>query len=262
MVLQFLCPNGHKVHCSEDRAGQPAKCPRCGVKFRIPTLEEINQAELGPTAPGSSVAAGSASGLGRPASGVNLGAATGPDQIEFLCPNDHLLHGPASLQGRPGQCPQCGSRFRIPTYPDATQAEPQVAKATGPSRPSPDSDSSRPVAAEAPNEGPSSSAKRDSSVLSYAIQELAVPTTPLAESHPVAQLLQRLWAYKSQGATVEIRYGEGHRLTPDHWVKSLGSATHAVFAVLESNGSYTLTAVPWESIHVILARNVKRLPES
>jgi len=36
--------------------------------------------------------------------------------IEFLCPNGHKLSGPASLQGRPGQCPHCQSKFVIPDY--------------------------------------------------------------------------------------------------------------------------------------------------
>jgi hypothetical protein len=44
-------------------------------------------------------------------------------QIEFLCPNGHRLHGPALLQGKPGECPECGSRFHIPTYDDIPAAE-------------------------------------------------------------------------------------------------------------------------------------------
>jgi hypothetical protein len=36
-VIEFLCPNNHKIRCSDDRAGQEAKCPKCGVKFLIPS---------------------------------------------------------------------------------------------------------------------------------------------------------------------------------------------------------------------------------
>jgi len=36
-VIEFLCPNNHKIRCSDDQAGQKAKCPKCGVKFIIPT---------------------------------------------------------------------------------------------------------------------------------------------------------------------------------------------------------------------------------
>jgi hypothetical protein len=77
--------------------------------------------------------------------------------------------------------------------------------------------------------------------------------------HPAAQLTGRLWQLKSQGATVEIRYGEGHRVTPDEFVQSLSSASHGVFAVREPNGTLTLTAMPWDSIQVWIARGVRQL---
>jgi len=95
--------------------------------------------------------------------------------------------------------------------------------------------------------------------------DMASPNAPqIAETqdrttHPVAQLIARFWHLKDQGATVEIRYGEGHRLTPDEWVRSLCSPTHAVFAVREPNGTMTLTAVPWESVQLVIARGVRQL---
>jgi len=260
MVLQFLCPNGHKVHCPEDRAGQAARCPRCGVRFRIPTPEEIGLAEVVETAASSSVKAGSGSGLGAPASGVALGGASGPDQIEFLCPNDHLLHGPAGLQGRPGQFPQCGSRFRIPTYQDRPEVLPPSDAAPLVPRGSHGAASEVSVEAEQVAQESDSRLKRDSS-LGARQGQAAGRTAFTPEVHPAAQLFTRLWAYKSQGATIEIRYGEGHRLTPDQFARSLSTATHGVFVVLESSGSYTVTAVPWESINVLVARGVTRLPE-
>jgi hypothetical protein len=36
-VIEFLCPNNHRIRCSDDQAGQKAKCPKCNVKFIIPT---------------------------------------------------------------------------------------------------------------------------------------------------------------------------------------------------------------------------------
>ena len=53
----------------------------------------------------------------------------GEQIITFLCPNGHKLSGPASLQGKPGQCPHCSSKFVIPDYsefapdPDPADAE-------------------------------------------------------------------------------------------------------------------------------------------
>ena len=46
-MIEFLCPEGHKIRCPEERAGRPAKCPKCGVAFRIPTIEELGLEEPG-----------------------------------------------------------------------------------------------------------------------------------------------------------------------------------------------------------------------
>ena len=35
-VIDFLCPNGHRIRCQAEQVGRAAKCPRCGVKFRVP----------------------------------------------------------------------------------------------------------------------------------------------------------------------------------------------------------------------------------
>jgi hypothetical protein len=79
----------------------------------------------------------------------------------------------------------------------------------------------------------------------------------LKVAHPAAELVARLWRFKAQGATIELRYGDGHRLTPDDFVASLSSASHGVFACREPNGTLTLTAVSWESIDSVIARGVQ-----
>jgi len=113
MVLRFLCPNGHKIHCPDTQAGRAAKCPHCSVRFRVPALGQSGgQAEALP-----SDAPAEAAAQRKPV------RSTKEPQIEFLCPNGHRLHGPSSLQGKPGQCPDCGSRFRIPIYDDVSDDE-------------------------------------------------------------------------------------------------------------------------------------------
>ena len=38
-MIEFLCPNGHRIRCQAEQAGRAAKCPRCGVKFRVPEAD-------------------------------------------------------------------------------------------------------------------------------------------------------------------------------------------------------------------------------
>jgi len=218
-------------------------------------VEELHAAETPASASDSSVPVGSGSGLGGPASGVSLGAATAADQIEFLCPNDHLLHGAAALQGRPGQCPVCGSKFRIPVYDDqpALAPPPPIIE---PAVPEAEPSSVELAGAEQDRAGAGSKASGDRPPT----VEPNRPPSGVGQSnqgHPSAQLMARLWRLKSQGATIELRYGEGHRLTPDEYMASLSSATHGVFAVKEPNGTLTLTAMPWDSVHAVIARGVR-----
>jgi hypothetical protein len=142
-VIEFLCPNGHRISCPADQAGQAAKCPRCAVRFRIPEHAEPISPDVD-TANDVKIVV-----PGEPRPEI---AAIPPDrgetapvsepQIEFLCPQGHRLHGPRSLQGQPGECPECESKFRIPTFDDEPgEVEPKedapspTATATPSSRP-------------------------------------------------------------------------------------------------------------------------------
>ncbi len=42
--IVFLCPNGHKLNAPRRLQGHAGKCPHCGEKFRIPTLDEPDAA--------------------------------------------------------------------------------------------------------------------------------------------------------------------------------------------------------------------------
>lgn len=124
-MIEFLCPNGHRIRCPAAQAGRAARCSRCGVRFRIPEAAELNAPE----------AIGSDSKISRPELTDSAIASKPPPstigrlqkepQIEFLCPNGHRLFGQANLQGRAGECPECGSRFRIPTYDEPLAGEGQ-----------------------------------------------------------------------------------------------------------------------------------------
>jgi hypothetical protein len=266
MLLQFLCPNGHRIHCDAKRAGLAAKCPKCGEKFRIPTLAELESAEATEgevPAPQAGVDPSLAAAAGE--SAVSPGPATSADQIEFLCPNNHLVYAPVGLQGEPSQCPQCGSRFRVPFYEESPgddgQPESMSVDALGGSSLAmdgpPPPEESQTGAAPAGHEGVAPALPLDEAAAAVA------PTTsgPTTGADPVFRLFCRLWSQRTEGASVEIRYGEGQRLTPDRFAKTLSSGSCAVFAVDEPNGTYVVTTIPWASITAIVVRGLKSLPE-
>lgn len=241
--MQFLCPNGHKIHCPEDRAGQAARCPKCGVRFRIPRAD-ANASEGLESTPSPSA--------------VSLGGAGGDGQIEFLCPNNHLLHGPKSLQGKLGQCPHCGSKFRIPVYEeDLEQEEEDDTHAEIPVELLRDSGPLLPQRrAPAANQEASLTTKQSGSTpLSLS---LGVPEASKLSS--LGSFFPQLWNWKATGAKIEIHFGENQRLTPDHFLENWSGSDHGVFAVDDPDGTQTISVIAWDSISSVVAKGVKKLP--
>jgi hypothetical protein len=142
-------------------------------------------------------------------------------QIEFLCPNGHKLHGPASLQGKPGECPECGSRFHIPTYDHIPSEEKPARAAPAPS----------PSGRNAPG------------------------------NSSMAGLFERLWNARSDGATLEIHFRDRETLVPQQFLESLSSHDQAVFSVQEPDGTFTLTAVAWAAVDRVVLRGLKSVPK-
>ena len=82
MLIEFLCPNGHRIHCDSQRSGLAAKCPKCGERFRVPTVAELEAAP--PAAEGNPPPQ---PGMPTPPLGeqsaIRPGPATSADDIEF-----------------------------------------------------------------------------------------------------------------------------------------------------------------------------------
>jgi DNA-directed RNA polymerase subunit RPC12/RpoP len=249
-VIDFLCPNGHRIHCPNEQAGRAAKCPRCGVKFIIPDASAAG-------VPGSSDSGSSPSHPELSDSGVSQAAAEGvrevsqqEPEIEFLCPKGHRLHGAASLQGRPGECPECGSRFRIPTYDEvpeeeAAQSGIDVGRIDG-------SGSSTTALPLEERLGEAVGAARTDQRA-----DVAQPIQP----HPLAALFSKLWAERPPGTAIELHLAGGETLLPERFAPALSQHSHGVFALREPAGTHTLTVVAWDSVVRIQIRGVAVLPE-
>lgn len=285
-MIEFLCPNEHKIRCPDDKAGLPARCPKCGVTFRIPDLEELSlgdsaaedsdeQVPAAPAAPSQNQEPSEhplepAKHALEPTAGSPW--ASGPErQIEFLCPNGHHLHGPASLQGRAGECPECRSRFRIPVIDEPELApeplhEPELAG----------------EAASLPQDGAdlTSGLHSDHTAIG-AVEPLdflqlrddpdhganplvgsALPDglSSVTIAHPLATLFAELWAARDGGSRVEVHLQSGSVLTPDGFVRSHSMQDYAVLVTKDADGRSTATVTPWSSVSRIVICGLKEVP--
>src|SRR5581483_10363847 len=125
MPITFNCPQGHRLTCPDELAGKPGKCPKCGIVVRVPLTSPV-VAGVSARPPVDDEPASQLESAGDGMTMSDLGA----DQIIFLCPNGHRLHGLASLAGRPGQCPHCGVKFLVPS-PDEDEDEEPFAEEEG-----------------------------------------------------------------------------------------------------------------------------------
>ncbi len=272
MPLHFTCPNGHSISCHEKLSGRPAKCPQCSTKFMVPPP---GQEQADPISQDSSLRAGG--------SGKNGGVATEKkkapkeEQIVFLCPNGHKLNGPARMQGQAGQCPECGARFRIPSYDeeddDATGEEEEILTGAAVA------DDvvfnaqeleeietiERSPFEQFVSDGSSPSGGGISNGSAEVVDEAElvtdfVPELP-AGSHALSGIFAVLWQQRAQGGVIEMQLKEGELLTPDYYAPNLSLATHGVFAVKGKDGTFTITSVPWDAVIRVSLRKTAELPD-
>ena len=258
MAIEFTCPNGHALSAGDDKAGRTAKCPKCGAAVKIPGLSSASGRNLGLTE-----AAGS---------GAAIAAPPAAGMIVFLCPNGHRLNGPAKLQGRAGQCPHCGSKFRIPFQdPDEEEAYQAAQRDTAESG---GAKGDQTVGEELSNEKIEEYSEGEASLEEYTSDpevdlglEGVEPDVPeeeeeLAPAEPGwPTLFPYLWKQKSPGSEVDLYLSDGTKLTPQWFSPSWSLSEQGVFAVRDTEGAYTILSLAWDAIVRVEVRSVIDLPD-
>jgi len=187
-------------------------------------------------------------------------AESSEERIVFLCPNGHKLNGPARLQGKPGKCPHCGVRFRIPVYEedDLEQEEPlaspeSIQEEVEPPEIHDEQDDEDGLEEEIPDEEPAAAPSQgDVFVLPPELEEEDV--------HPFTRLFATLWHERLHGGVVQLYLDGGAVIEPDWWARGLSLQDYGVFAIQVADGTYVMEAVPWDQIKRVSVRRITELP--
>ena len=246
MPIKFLCPNGHQLSAPENMAGRPGKCPKCNTPFVVPKPEEHAEQPAG-EAPVEAAAEPKVEEAVGEAPPESIGQGSGKGKLQqdlfiFLCPNGHKLNGPPSLKGKAGQCPHCGAKFRIPSDDDEMELpeapEDSAEGATGEQFVFPGFEQVEEV---------------------YEAVEVEDTVDPPPEGiHPLSYIVGRLWDRKGDNTELEIFLGEGEIVAPELYSEILSIRDFGVFGSKESDGTYSVTIIPWSTVRKV---GLRRIPE-
>lgn len=265
MTIAFVCPNGHPLNAPEDLAGKPGKCPKCGMKFLIPTPEESAPetaeepaAEEPPTEQEPTPEPHKSSGK------LDVGAEK-PQRFKelfvFLCPNGHRLNGPSSLKGKPGQCPHCGTKFLIPADDDVPPEETPEEVPTGEVV-----DENEESVNNTYQEEEESSEPQEESESEMPVVEVAttwqLPPPQLMGGHRLAELFTWLWAQREPRCVIELVMKDGETFTPKLFAPELSQQGYGVFATRDDMGKFIMTTISWENVAAVIMRNLDEIPHA
>ena len=168
----------------------------------------------------------------------------------FLCPNGHRLNGPPTLKGKPGQCPHCGAKFRIPSDDDLETPEEEAPE---PELVAPTSTSDQQFVF------PGFEQAQDSGEEIYEAVEVEDDVDPPPEDvNALGYIVGRLWDRKGEDSELEIFMTEGEIVSPEFYAEILSGREYGVFGSKESDGTYSVTVIPWSSVRKV---GLRKLPE-
>jgi len=252
-LIEFECPQGHRLSCAASKAGSAATCPKCGQRFIVPGGE----ADAAAIADSSSASGVTLSNAGNGAATQ----ATAEEMIVFLCPNGHTLNGPKSLQGHPGKCPHCGSKFRIPNYDEQEWAEQHHGREdTVVDDEMQATEAQQTVQGETLLEAIEVDGDEDEIVDGHLLDDFEPHPEQTPTVHPLAVLFQRLWREQVRGGSIELHLQDGSSVVPHRYAEAASRGPCGVFAVRDVEKSYTISAIAWSDVRRVVIRRVSKLP--
>jgi len=266
----FMVPTLEEMAEASEPAPEPSPAPvpneadrmPPGTTGSLPPLDPLPDAAPAAAAGGEKSEAGR-SGVGKAdgsksgvAGGSKIGEGSGkgtarPGVFVFLCPNGHKLNGPASLKGKPGQCPHCGARFMIP--------EDDVPEEDIPTGAVEDEEipAGEPVEDEVPIEPEMA---EEEEVVEADVEELEPDPEPIPPGvHALGYIVGRLWDHKNETTELEIFLQEGEIISPDHYAEILSTGEYGVFAHKEGDEEFSLSVIPWSAVRRVDLRKVPKL---
>ena len=167
-----------------------------------------------------------------------------------------------NLAGHAGECPECGSRLRIPTPTEiASQRNPA---AESPVRQGSGYSNSIPQPGAHPETGARPSQELDVETWEREVMPPTVWSVAAGnalQDQPMATLFARLWTTCPPGAWIGIHLRDGESMVVEQFVAKLSQASHGVFVVKAPDTTYTLAAIVWDSIARISVQGLHEMPK-
>ncbi len=237
MAIRFQCKEcDAQFSVDEKLSGKSAKCPKCKAVFQVPSSDEAATESDADAVTKEEV--------------VDKKAKESEDTIVFLCPNGHELHGPSRLQGKAGKCPHCGSKFQIPIY-DEEEPEEFPEEEIPHGEPVAQGDVDRLDTKEVVQVPDAEALSVEDIVL---IEEGATLPPPLpGEVHELATHFTWLWNQREHGAELALHFKNGDEpFRPSMFALRRSQGPYGLFAVEESDGTFTITTIAWDEISRIV----------
>lgn len=236
MAIRFQCKEcDAQFSVKEELSGKSAKCPKCKTVIQVPSPDmEVSKVDASTKE-----------------EAVEEETQENEDTIVFLCPNGHELHGPSQLQGKPGKCPHCGSKFQIPFYGDDEESEefpeeeiPHGKVVTEGSIGLPDSPGTVPF--------PEAEVLSEEDIVLFEEEATLPPPLP-GEVHALATHFTWLWNQREHAADLTIHFKNGDEaFRPSLFALRRSQGPYGLFAVEESDGTFTITTLAWDEVSRIV----------